>query len=441
MNQALIVFSFFVAIFVSLVAFPEGPVAAGIAGILAGITLLVMKRVIKEEGEQEFLVGIFLAALNVRVILAVIIYSFQLEPYIGPDAQTYDYNGLNIIRCWTGVGLCENIVDDNFGMFYLVAVVYSLFGRNPLAVQFISAFCGALTAVLIYFCTYTIFANRRASKYSAIFVAFLPTMIIWSSQMLKDGLIIFALVVILTSIIRLQKQFSYFDIAILLFGLAGIMTLRFYLFYIVSLAAIGGFFLGQQLSLQSLIKRLVALVIIGIGLMFVGVYQIAERQSEVMSLERVQKVRTAFSDKRFAGSAIESDVDVSTPMGALMAMPMGIVTILMAPFPWQMLKMTQLLTLPDMIIWWLMLPLMYIGLKYTLKKRLRESISVLFFSLILLLAYSVYQGNLGTMYRQRAQIQVFLLVFAAVGLGVFQEKRENQMLNRRIQLNRKVTFP
>lgn len=81
--------------------------------------------------------------------------------------------------------------------------------------------------------------------------------------------------------------------------------------------------------------------------------------------------------------------------------------------------------MPEMVLWWGSLPFLISGLFYTIKTRFRESISILFFTLILSLTYAIYQGNLGTIYRQRSQIQVFLLLFTAVGFALRSEKKEH----------------
>ena len=51
---------------------------------------------------------------------------------------------------------------------------------------------------------------------------------------------------------------------------------------------------------------------------------------------------------------------------------------------------------------------------------------MLIFTAMLSLTYSVFQGNVGTAYRQRAQLLVFYFVFAAVGLVLVFEKREEK---------------
>jgi hypothetical protein len=52
----------------------------------------------------------------------------------------------------------------------------------------------------------------------------------------------------------------------------------------------------------------------------------------------------------------------------------------------------------------------------------------LIFSTMLTLVYSLFQGNVGTAYRQRSQLLVFYFIFVAVGIVLFQEKREERKL-------------
>ena len=56
---------------------------------------------------------------------------------------------------------------------------------------------------------------------------------------------------------------------------------------------------------------------------------------------------------------------------------------------------------------------------------------------MLTLLYSVFQGNVGTAYRQRTQIQVFLFMFIAAGWGLVREKIEDKKL---IETNRRKEF-
>ena len=49
---------------------------------------------------------------------------------------------------------------------------------------------------------------------------------------------------------------------------------------------------------------------------------------------------------------------------------------------------------------------------------------------MLTFAYSVFQGNVGTAYRQRAQLLVFYFIFVAVGFVLVKEKHEERKHQR-----------
>ena len=81
------------------------------------------------------------------------------------------------------------------------------------------------------------------------------------------------------------------------------------------------------------------------------------------------------------------------------------------------------MTLPEMVVWWLAIPLLVLGLWFTIKHRIREIAPILIFTSLLTLTYSIVQGNVGTAYRQRAQLLVFYFIFVAVGFVLVKEKR------------------
>jgi hypothetical protein len=99
---------------------------------------------------------------------------------------------------------------------------------------------------------------------------------------------------------------------------------------------------------------------------------------------------------------------------------------LFAPFPWQLENLRQSIALPEMIIWWSAFPLLVLGLWFAIKYRWRQVFPILMFTVMLSLAYSVFQGNVGTAYRQRAQLLVFYFIFVAVGLVLVKEKQEER---------------
>jgi uncharacterized membrane protein len=66
------------------------------------------------------------------------------------------------------------------------------------------------------------------------------------------------------------------------------------------------------------------------------------------------------------------------------------------------------------------------GIWFTMKYRLRPALPILIFTTMLTLAYSIFQGNVGTAYRQRSQLLVFYFIFVAVGAVLFRERQEER---------------
>jgi hypothetical protein len=182
-------------------------------------------------------------------------------------------------------------------------------------------------------------------------------------------------------------------------------------------------------------RRTAVLVLIGVGLTYLGVIRTASLDFERFgNLESVQRTRSDLAQS--AETGFGEDIDVSTAEGAISALPLGFLYLMFAPFPWEVTNFRQSITLPEVLIWWSMMPLIFAGLWYAVRHRLRSSIPVLVFSLMLTLAYSIFQGNVGTAYRQRTQIQVFLFIFISVGITLYLEARENKKFAREAQRRR-----
>jgi hypothetical protein len=142
------------------------------------------------------------------------------------------------------------------------------------------------------------------------------------------------------------------------------------------------------------------------------------------NLQNLQRVRSWGANVSESGYG--KDVDISTTEGAISFMPIGFMFVMFAPFPWQMTNAGQIITLPEMLIWWGTFPLLVSGLIYTIRHKLRNAIPIILFNLMLTLIYSLFQNNVGTVYRHRSQLLIFYLIFTSVGIVLWQERKENK---------------
>lgn len=381
-----------------------------------------------------FLLKLFVGALLVRLLIGTAIFVFHGQEFFGGDANTYDLNGLAQLKAWGGDRYYQSVVDrfvgrgagSGWGMVYFVAAVYALIGRNVLAVQFINSVLGAATAIMIFFCAKQVFGNVRVASVAAIAVAFYPSLVLWSSQGLKDGPIVFFLALSILATLKLGEKLTFKYLALLVGSLFSLLSLRFYIFYMISIAIGGAFVIGmQRVTAVNFLRQFLIMIVLGLALTYLGITRYANVQFEQFgSLERVQRSRLDAATSAQSGFA--KDVDVSTTQGALSAIPVGLLYLLFAPFPWQLASLRQSITLPEMVIWWASFPLLVLGLWFSIRYRLRQISPILIFTVMLSLAYSVFQGNVGTAYRQRAQLLVFYFIFAAVGYVLLLEKREER---------------
>jgi hypothetical protein len=412
--------------------------------LILALTLPTVYLVRRNTEDSEFLLKIFLIALLVRIGAGLVIHIFELRNVFGPDAFTYDEVGARLVDMWYGLPVPDDLVterakvstsDVGWGMYHLVGFIYLICGRGIFIAQSFCAFVGAATIPVVYFCAKSFFNNQRVARNSAIAVALFPSFIIWSSQLLKDGLIVFLLVFTITMVLHLQKKFSYLTVVLLVLSLFGIVSLRFYIFYMIAVAVAGSFIIGLSTSFESIVRRVIAVIVIGLALTYLGVIRSATTNfQQYGSLERVQISRQDLA--RSAKSGFGEDLDVSTTEGAISAIPIGLLYLMFAPFPWQIQDYKTAFLLPEMIVWWSLIPIMMMGLWYTVKNRFRPAIPILIFTLMLTLAYSIFQGNVGMTYRQRTQIQVFLFIFISVGWTLMLERRENKKMQMRLRENR-----
>jgi hypothetical protein len=439
MNGLLLALSFIMFVAILMVAPADGAPATLFALPVAALATVGIFQI---KDDRRFLFRLFISALLIRILLGTLIYGFKLQGFFGGDALTYDYFGNALVQVWGGNKSYQGAIDvfsaggaaSGWGMLYMVAAIYKVIGRNMLAVQYVNSILGAATAPIAYLTAMEIFPNRRVARVCALLSAFFPSLVLWSCQGLKDGPIVFLLTLSMLATLKLGNRFSAKYLIALALALCGLISLRFYVFYIVVLSITAAFVLGRRrLTAQSFARQLIVIIIIGLALAYFGVSRYATSQFDAYgSFQQLQRMRMDASQS--AASGFGQDADVSTPAGAISAIPLGMSYLILAPFPWQLSSLRQIITLPEMLVWWSSLPLLILGAWFTMKYKLREVTPILIFTTLLTLTYSILQGNVGTAYRQRAQLLVFYFVFVAVGFVLMKEKREARAQRRMEEL-------
>jgi hypothetical protein len=173
-----------------------------------------------------------------------------------------------------------------------------------------------------------------------------------------------------------------------------------------------------------MIQGAIVVIILGVALAYFGATDVPQ---QVFDLQRVQQARAWAAGAGNTGFG--GDVDITDPNAALGFLPVGLLYVLLAPFPWMVTNVRQLITLPELIIWWMLVPMMLKGYWFAIKHRLKESLGICVFTVGLTITYALFQSNVGTAYRHRAQLYVFFFIFISIGL----ELRRTAKIKKRME--------
>jgi 4-amino-4-deoxy-L-arabinose transferase-like glycosyltransferase len=398
-----------------------------VAVILSGFALYYVRARSHPE-DTSFLVRLFTWTIFIRYAFAIALNIFAAESTFASafwgDSGSYDSAGQQLAMKWSGEPTTSVYMlrsASGYGWVYFVGSIYYLFGRNQLLVQFLNGLVGGLTVLVIYAIASRLF-DRAAARWAALFMAFFPQVVFWSTGMYKDPPILFSIAVAMYAVVRLRERFSLSMVALFVAAEVALITLRFYIAYFVLFAALATFVFAQRHGIVRMFVTYGLLLTLLFGALGVAVQRdTLERQTTYLTLERLQTTR---EDQAMWGqSGFGREYDVSTPSGALAALPTGLVYLLFAPFPWAISGLRQALAVPETLVWYALMPAFVRGLVFAVRRNLRAILPILVFAVSLTGAYALMQGNVGTAYRQRTQITMFFFIFMGVGLAERRRQR------------------
>jgi hypothetical protein len=394
---------------------------------------------------MDFQIRLFLIAFAIRFAMAIVIYQFGLVNVLGDEDSSGWRVGVLIMEKWQadGVGLVglpgallQAFRDYHRGYFYLLALLFhvtGLPGRMPAAA--LNCFFGALTVIFAYRIARSLFPERVAER-AGWLACFFPSLIVWSAQTLKEPIVILLETAALYGCVQLRRHgFRLRHIALCAAATLLLLPFRFYAMYI-TLAAV---FL--TLALPHFGRRKLTLgPALGLGLLVVslvwvtGVSVVRDADLQRMELKNVEKFKMNVTLGPGARSGVVQNYDLHSPTGFVMATAVGATYLLLAPMPWHLGggSLRMLLSGPEMVFWWwLFFAGAAPGFWFLLRKRFSDVLPLMLFTGGLGLLYSLTFGNIGLVFRQRAQLLPWLLVFAAVGLELRRLKREQAAEARR----------
>lgn len=403
--------------------------------LVGGIAIWLCVRALPVQ-ERSWVARWVAVAFALRLAAATAFAAIPQTRLFHEDAAGYEWVGMRLARAWQGQGPPLHLLDElsqNYGFPYLAGAIYYVFGQFAPLVAYFNCVIGAITVFMVYRLARQLF-HPIVARRAALLTAVVPSMILWSSIAIKDAVMAFLILLGLSSCVSLKTRFSLPAVLGIGLSLVLIQPIRFYMLYFLGFAILASLLIERGAGLVSGVYKQVIIGGVFVGLLvMVGFAGRAQEGLETLSLARVSDFRHGMAIS--ANSGFNADADVSTTGGALLFLPIGIANLLLGPFPWQFGSLRALMAGPETIYWWLLFPSVLRAMWWMFRKRFADTSPLLLFAITLTAAYALAQGNVGSGFRQRAQIFIVLFIFA--GLGEYRRRCERAGLDPDLLLERR----
>jgi hypothetical protein len=362
---------------------------------------------------------LFWLALGLRMGLALTLHLFVPEEMFAPDQKAYHAAGHYIADRWTydlPANPAGSARSGAQAYYYVVAVLYFIFGTHSIVPKLLNALLGALTVPIVYDIAVRIGASVSAALRAATFAVWFPSLVLWSCLNIRDIWTIVLILLICREALLLQAKPNLSSILLLGVAVVVLVQFRAYLLFAVAGPVIVSFLVQRSRHIG---RNLIIGSMAAVAMIYADQTAGGERGARLLDLEEISEIRQ-FSTVG-AGSRFEQ-VDISTPGKALIYLPKGTALFLLAPFPWMVGSLRQTLTLPETLFFYWLIPWILLGIRHLTRHHLRKALMALLITAGLTFGYALGEGNAGTAYRHRAQIMCFFLIFAGVGLEVRRER-------------------
>lgn len=432
-------------------ASPGGVAVMVLASVAAGILVRLAG-----SSERRFLLTLFWTGFLVRILLSVSLDAaawivaggppFGLAPQAGSEALVaYDQS-----RAFIGAGDSDSYSQRGYGMaqyahgvrdahtvsaadprwtygwngyLYVVGLFYFLCGYSPVSVKFLNGLVGALLGLTIYSLAKRCF-NETIARWASIGVGCFPSLIFWSTTNLKDVLYLWLTLLALLLAMRLLTAPTpgrvLRDLGLLgavLMGQVGLSP-RSAIYPILLV----GCFIASRFFASSVRRRWklgVVLVMLGGLVLAHDLLRHTLTKAFYLHLGHVHTPGVSYRylpEQFYTGTYLSQWADQGViDLSILSAVGRAITWYLLEPFPTRGEATLALLAYPQMLVWYLILPLALYGFWIGLKRAPLGSGVLGFSSLTWIVMAALAGGNIGTAFRSRDLVSPVLVLFASVG--------------------------
>lgn len=308
------------------------------------------------------------------------------------------------------------------GFTYFLGTVYYFFGPLKFSARLLNCLMGVGSGIFIYYIVKDIF-GKKCAKLSAILTVFIPSLFLWSITFLKDIPFIFISCIILWSFLRFQKTKRMLFLYFFFLAILAQATIRpTFPMVFIGLILILSYFIISGISWRK--KIIVSLCLLILMVPFLHRFDFKNKvNNQMFSVLNYTRgiVNTGgstykvFDDKYYNGGPLSHSNYISF-LDFTRGFFKGWLYFLLVPFPWKTYTGLQLISYPQTILWYLLIPFVFIGMVTALRYKWKETFVIFAYIIVLGSIIAMNSGNIGTVFRHRDMLTPLFLIFGAVGI-------------------------
>lgn len=359
---------------------------------------------------DSVLVQAVFVALVLRTFLVFANEYFTFLP-LQPDALHYSAQAMKILDNQARnlpiyYDIPYSLSVKSYSLF--LSVFYGLLGEMPLVARVVNVLLGIMSGVMVYKISLLVFESRRTARIALLFALFLPSIIAFTSYVLRDTLVLYLTLNMIYFTLRAQqsKRLRHVLLAGLFFALVGIIRIQnlylYTLFYLLYFA----WMVLKSPKNRRLKFSILTFLIIGMAVVFV-VYQDFIVGVITYPL-RAQPLRAE------GGSAYLVNMQYNSLLDVIIYSPIRFVYFTFGPFLWNVGGAFQLLTaLEGIIVFAAFLFTIQYFRRHRMPQHQHWQLFLILFCMLGLLANAMVDSNFGTAVRHRMNYILFFFMFAA----------------------------
>lgn len=318
------------------------------------------------------------------------------------------------------------------GFAYFLAAIQVVTGRSPYGIRLLNMTLFLFGAVVLFRTVRSAYGPEAALCGLALLLA-LPSLFIWSISALKEPSYFLLNAIIISAIFEAVRA-TRWRVRLLLMlamlaSLAAIATLRSGTIG-VALANLGGAAAGLLYRQR---PRLV--LVVGVVCVLAAFPVLTSSRVSAVVMEQLQRGARyhwgsqatpghgyKLLDARFYDEHGEQGLPEMTPPEAVRFVTRALISFVIVPLPWQIVSMSEIVFLPQQIIWYVLVVLAVVGCVAALRRNTLLTSILGANAVVGIFLISLTNGNVGTLIRMRDMVVPMLLWWSGLGICVTVER-------------------